>query len=163
MSNFWEKLMLLIEEIFGGEKCVQDNPQPMPQPTPVPVPPTPPVHVSRIADWAKAIEVNEGADPRTHNPGNLKYASLTASWGATPGRAASDGGHLCQFSTYEAGFKALCNFLTLGAENQLLAFHKARTLQTFTVVYAGNPPQPYINRIAAAIGVSLTIDVSELL
>lgn len=137
-----------------------------PSNTPPEVPTVPvvtPVHVSRISDWANAIKTGEGATAASNNPGNLKYSTLTASWGATKGRGASDGGFLCQFPTYDKGFTALCNFLTLGAENELVAFHQARTLQEFTVVYAGNPPQGYINRIATTLGVPLTTNIATFL
>lgn len=119
----------------------------------------------KVVAWANAIIVPEGAAPGSNNPGNLKYSSLTASWGATQGRAASDGGHLCQFATPEAGFNALCNFLLLGCENQLLAFHspEARTLAGFTKIYAGNPPQGYINAIEIALDVPGSILISTFL
>jgi len=163
---------VLIEEIFTGEVGTYNRPLPVanmnPEPSQPQTPPitqnlTPQIHVSRIIDWANAIKQGEGADPASNNPGNLKYATLTASWEATKGRQAIDGGFLCQFSTYQQGFQALCNFLTLGAENELVAFHQARTLQAFTEVYAGNPPQGYIQRIADTLQVPLTIDVSKLL
>lgn len=157
--KWWDAFLLFLEELLGGDKYIQDNP--MNDITPML--PLEPMHISRIPVWAKAIEANEGANPILNNPGNLKFSSLTASWGGTKGHQASDGGWLCQFSTYQQGFTALCNFLTLGAENELVAFHQARTLQKFTVVYAGNPPQPYINRIAQTLGVPLTLDIAELL
>src|SRR6266481_1024041 len=123
-----------------------------------------PIHKSRIQTWAKAIGANEGANPALNNPGNLKLSTLTASWGATKGHQASDGGWLCQFPTQQAGFTALCNFLTLAAEGELIISHpKPCSLQTFTVRYAGNPPQGYIDRIGLALGVPLTTDIATLL
>lgn len=116
-----------------------------------------------ITRWASAIAHGEGASVSSNNPGNLKYSSLTASWGATRGRAATDGGYLCQFATYALGLNALCHFLMLGCENLLLAFHQARTLQKFTVIYAGKPPQPYIDNIAKELGVSLDTDIATFL
>lgn len=116
-----------------------------------------------IVKWSVAVGKWEDALPGSHNMGNLKYTSLTRSWGAIQGRAALDGGFFCQFETDLAGQVALCHFLTLGAENLLLAFHKARTLQTFTEVFAGNPPQGYINGIAEDLGVPLTTDVASFL
>lgn len=107
------------------------------------------VFPAMIVKWARSIGKWEGGKPEHHNPGNLKYSSLTASWSATKGVAASDGGFLCQFPDDQTGFNALCNFLILGAENQLLAFHsaEARTLEGFTKIYAGNPPAGYTNGI----------------
>lgn len=106
-----------------------------------------------IVKWAGAITHGEGASPSSNNPGNLKFSTLTKSWGATQGRAASDGGFLCQFSNPQQGLNALCDFLTLGAEDLLVAFHQARTLREFTVVYAGNPPEGYIETIIEIVGV----------
>lgn len=131
--------------------------QPVPAPVPAPIPqPVQPAHVSRIADWARAIQKAEGwavnSVSYTHNnPGNLKFTTLTKSWGAILGTNATDGGHFCKFQTYDQGFQALCNFLTLGAEDQLLAFHSARTLKKFTKVYAQPPNDNYANGIAAAL------------
>lgn len=116
-----------------------------------------------VVKWAGIIKQLEGAMPDSHNAGNLKYSSLTASWGATQGRAASDGGFLCQFKDDETGMTALCNFLTLGCENQLLAFHQARTLRDFTVIYAGNPPLGYINSIINLMGVSGDTEISTFI
>lgn len=118
---------------------------------------------SIITKWAKLIAVGEGATPASNNPGNLKYTSLTASWGAKRGRAATDGGYLSKFDTYDAGFTALVNFLMLGCEDHLLAFHKARTITKFTRIYAGNPPQPYIDRIVQGLGVDPNVDIATFL
>lgn len=135
---------------------------PMPEDTTVPATPSfPPM----IVKWSQAIKIGEGADPASNNWGNLKYSTLTASWGATRGRAASDGGFLCNFATPEMGEDALCNFLKLGCEDELVAFHapEARTLQGFTVIYAGNPPQGYINNIGEFLGVPLDALISSFL
>lgn len=118
-----------------------------------------------IVKWANLIKAGEGATPVSHNPGNLKYTSLTASWGAKRGRAATDGGFLAAFPDDATGFTALCNFLLLGCENLLLAFHKpaSRTLTGFTKIYAGNPPQPYIDRIVQGLGVDPKVDIATFL
>lgn len=117
----------------------------------------------KIIAWMQAISKWEDALPSSNNPGNLKYTGLTRSWGALQGRPALDGGRFCQFLTIEAGQDALCNFLMLGCENQLLAFHQARTLEAFTKVFAGNPPQGYINGIAEDLGVPLSTDIASFL
>lgn len=118
-----------------------------------------------ITKWSEAIARWEGAEPSSNNPGNLKYSSLTASWGATKGRAAADDGFFCQFETLQEGQDALCNFLMLGADDELLDFHTpfARTLQGFTVIYAGNPPQGYINGISEYLGVPVDTQISTFL
>ena len=118
-----------------------------------------------IETWANAIAKEEGAESISNNPGNLKYSTLTASWGASRGRQATDGGFLCQFLSYQSGYNALCNFLTLGCEDMLVAFHAptARTLQGFTVIYAGNPPEGYIQGIIEALGVPGDTQISTFL
>lgn len=117
-----------------------------------------------IVKWADAVEHWEGAKPESNNPGNLKYSSLTASWGATKGRQAADGGNFCQFADYQKGKVALCNFLLLGAEGQLIISHpKPCTLDAFTTRFAGNPPQGYKNGVAQMLGVSLSTDISTLI
>ncbi len=129
------------------------------------VQPPKPKFPAMIVKWASAIAIGEGAHPDSNNPGNLKYSSLTASWGATRGRKALDGGYFCQFATLQAGKDALCNFLVLGAEDQLIAFHKpeARTLEGFTKIYAGNPPLGYIKGIEAYLGVQGYVLISTFL
>lgn len=124
--------------------------------------------VSRIPDWARAVQFEEGWWPnsvsfRSNNPGNLKFSGLTESFGATRGIPAGDGGYFCKFSTYEKGFTALCEFLTLGAKDQLKAYHQARTLRLFTRVYAHPPTDGYSERIAQKLGVSPDINIKELL
>jgi len=128
-------------------------------------PPPAQVFPPMIAKWAAAIGRWEGAKPGLNNPGNLKYSTLTKSWGASFGPAAADGGFLCEFPSLQIGTEALCNFLTLGAEDELIAFHApaARTLEGFTVIYAGNPPQGYINGIIAAMGVPGDTQISTFL
>ncbi len=120
---------------------------------------------TKIIAWANAIALGEGAHPSSNNPGNMKYSTLTKSWGATMGRAALDGGHFCQFATYAQGFDALCNYLILGCENELIAYHapSARTFEGFTKIYAGNPPQGYIVAIAEAIGCQMDTPISTFL
>lgn len=115
---------------------------------------------NKIEQWAKAIAQWEG-DITGHDAGNLKYTTLTKSWGATQGRPAQDGGHFALFK--DDGVPALCNFLTLGCENQLVAFHQARTFEAFTKIYAGNPPQNYIEGIRQIVGCQLDTDVSTFL
>jgi hypothetical protein len=120
---------------------------------------------AQITRWAAIISKEEGANPANHNPGNLAFSTLTHSWGAVQGPAKSDGGYLAKFADDNAGLTALCNFLVLGCEDQLLAFHapEARTLAGFTTVYAGNPPAGYLNAIIEAMGVPGTTDISTFL
>lgn len=112
------------------------------------------IYPQKVLEWARSIEKAEGNAKYLMNPGSLKVAPLTQSWGATNGVKAKDGGWIAKFETYEKGFDALCNFLILGCHDELKAFHQARTLHDFTVVYAGNPPQEYIDSIVKDMGVS---------
>jgi hypothetical protein len=153
------------------------TPQPAPSPAPVETPTQEP-HMSKIKEWAKAIEHEEGGKPGDlnmvlNNPGNLKFASLVASWGAKKGKPAQDGGFIAEFQTYEQGFQALCDFLTLACEDKLKAFHanpnaksaieNPRTLIGFTKVYAHPPDEGYANRVALALNVKVDCDISTLL
>lgn len=88
-----------------------------------------------IADWGNIIARLEGADPKLNNPGNLKYSPLIATWGATKAKNSD----FAQFTKYEQGMTALCNFLTLGCRDQLIPYHNARTIKEFTLVYTDHP------------------------
>ncbi len=118
-----------------------------------------------IQKWATLISHFEGADPTLNNPGNFKYSTLMASWGGQKARAGSDGGFFCKFPTKEMGFTALCNFLTLGCENQLLDYHNARTIKQFTLVYTNHPkPQfDYSDNLIKQLGVSPDTDIKTFL
>ncbi len=132
--------------------------------SPESAPATTPIVHPMIQRWATAVAHWEGANPLNCNPGNLKYSTLTASWGATKGPQASDGGHLCKFATPQAGMAALVNFLTLGAEGELIISHPwPCTLHDFTVRFAGNPPAGYINGICTMLAVSPTVLISIFL
>lgn len=168
LKDFADKVSILKRMLQAclqllGLLKIQQTMQPIPIVTePIVNPP-----ISKIELWAKAIQQAEGWKPgspsQTHNnPGNLGYTTLTASWGATQGGAKSDGGHFCKFPDYVTGFKALCNFLTLGAEDELKAFHQARTLELFSEKY-GNTGVGYAQEIANTLHVPLSTDVSTFL
>jgi len=172
-KSFLAALDAFLEELVYGDKNTITldymTPSTPPQPSPQPPPPTTeaqpsPSPMTKIQAWANAIKTGEGANPTLNNPGNLKYSTLTASWGASRGKQASDGGWLSQFPTYQQGFTALCNFLTLACEGELIISHpQPCSLQNFTVRYAGNPPQGYIDRIAATLDVPTSVDISTFL
>ena len=117
----------------------------------------------KVMAWAKAIGNAENAKPGLFNPGDLKLTTLTESWGASQGFQAADGGWIAKFPTEAQGMAALYNFLVLLCDDQLIAFHDARTLYAAMVVYAGNPANGYIQGIANALGVPLATDVSTFL
>lgn len=119
----------------------------------------------KIRVWALAIAVQEGARKDLNNPGNLKVSTLTKTWGAEEGFQATDGGWIAKFPTPQAGETALENFLILGAEDELIAYHspEARTLQGFSEIYAGHPPSEYAEAVARALGCTLDTQVSTFL
>ena len=118
-----------------------------------------------ILKWAQAIAKAEGAKSSLNNPGDLKVSTLTQSWGAGYGFQATDGGWIASFNTPQAGMNALCNFLKLGCENELIAFHspEARTLGGFTQIFAGNPPPSYLEIITTELGVPADTQISTFL
>lgn len=78
----------------------------------------------KIIEWANATKRFEGWAPGTrsfknHNPGNLRYSAYTATLGAI----GKDKSNFCTFPTDEAGFDALCLFLTAAASRQLKPYH----------------------------------------
>lgn len=143
-------------------------------PLPVPEAPKPPSPVSRIRDWALAVQKEEGwrsgsRSYRNNNPGNLKRSDLVESLGTA--RVAVLGGYIgedelgfAQFSSYESGFKALCEFLELAAQNLLIPYKNHRTLLAFTAKYAQPPlDHPYAANVARALGINVTDNISILL
>jgi hypothetical protein len=138
-----------------------ETPVPAPQTSNTPQPTFPP----KILAWAAIIGKEEGADPSLNDPGDLKLSDLTKSWGAIQGFAAADGGFLAKFPTMQLGEIALCDFLVLGCQNELLAFHSpaARTLSGFMQIFAGNPPAAYTNAIVQAMGGDPNVQISTFL
>lgn len=170
LVSFMTNLVALADKLIAqyapeGPVVAQDAPKPQ-EPTPA----APEPHKSRIREWAKAIEAQEGGRPqdinmRLNNPGNLKFTAYTKSLGgkksSIPGL---DGGTFCEFDTYEQGFAALCTFLTDAANDQLKPFHDKRSLMAFTMAYANIPStHPYLRNIRKALNVSVLTPISELL
>lgn len=140
-----------------------------------PAPVVPVAPKSKIQAWALAIQHAEGGkiqdlNTRNKNPGNLKYTTLTASLGGKQSAPTADGRVFCYFDTYEQGFKALCDFLTLACTNKLKAYRGMMTLEAFTKIYA-EPPRTnadplgrnYVNSVATRLGVPITIPIVNLL
>lgn len=155
----------------GGKLPVQPPitpvpaPVPVPQPVPVPSIPTPPSGaVSRIDDWALAIQAQEGWSPTTrsfknNNPGNLKFTTYTQSLGALR----PDPGNFCMFMSYQAGHDALCRFLKDACSNQLVAFKGEMTLLQFTKVYAQPPNDNYALGVAKALKAEISDPINKFL
>ncbi len=120
----------------------------------------------KIVKWAQAIAHFEGANPVLNNAGNFKYSTLLGTWGGMrSNQNGSDGGVFCKFATHELGFQALCNFLTLGAEDELKNYHNARTIKEFTLVYTNHPipKYDYSDSLIKELGVTPDTDVSTFL
>jgi hypothetical protein len=123
----------------------------------------PPVHISRIKDWASAIQHEEGffqgsRSFRNNNPGNLKLTDYTKSLGAS----GVDKNNFCIFPTFDKGMQALCQFLTDACNNKLKPYRNCSLLQ-FTKIYALPPNDNYANGVALALNVSVDIKIKELL
>lgn len=123
------------------------------------------VKQSMIQKWAGLVAHFEGANPALNNPGNFKYSSLMASFGATQGPKGSDGGYFAKFATLEKGMSALCDFLTLACKNELIPYHNARTIKQFTLVFTNHPkPQfDYSDNLIKQLGVTPNTDISTFL
>jgi hypothetical protein len=161
-----EKFFNFIKSLF----MVKADPQTPPS-TPPSVPQAPTVVVSpkddivavphpTIAEWAAQVGHFEGSPD-----GNLKFTSLTQSWGASPGRPAGDGGFFCKWQNEAQGVQALCNFLTLAAANELIPYHNCRTIKLFTLEYT-NYPKPeydYSDNLIKALGVSADFNISNFI
>lgn len=156
-------LVLLRQVLILISNLISQTPAPVPpvKPTePVPVPPAP--HPN-IQIWALAIQGQEGGKPadrnmRNNNPGNMKLSDLTRSLGA----AHADVDGFCMFDTYEQGFKALCDFLTLACQNQLKPYHDV-SLKEFTRIYAEPPNDNYCNAVAKSLKVDPSVKISTLI
>lgn len=131
----------------------------------IPNTPTMPTQPTMIEKWADIIADEEGAIPALNNPGNFKYTTLMASWGGQKAGTGSDGGYFCRFPTPVMGRQALINFLTLGCEDELIAYHNARTIKEFTLVYT-NHPKPafdYSDTLIKRLGVTADTNIATFL
>lgn len=144
----------------------------------------------KIIKWAEAIKEFEGWKPgsrsyRTNNQGNLRYTSYTKSLGAI----GKDAGNFCIFSDEQAGFDALCQFLTDAAGRKLkpyhvfsfaIAYHRKMmpegkngdelpdfSIRDFFHIYApssdSNNPHIYASFVAGKLGVEPEYLIKDLL
>lgn len=101
---------------------------------------------SAVANVMTGIEGSNPAGAGCNNPGNLTFMSQP---GASPVTIGSY--TWACFPTYDAGYQALLNQISLEASRGL-------TIEGFTEKYApasaGNDPQSYAQKIAAAVGLS---------
>ncbi len=116
-----------------------------------------------IIKWAEAIKQHEGfyvgsRSYRNNNPANMRYTNYTASLGAI----GQDKDNFCIFKSYDAGFKALVQFLTDAKNNVLIPYKGNPTLLRFFEIYApsfdNNNPQQYAQAVAKYIGNGVTVN-----
>ena len=140
-------------------------------PPPVKVEPLPARTESKIEAWAKAIQKEEGwfsgsRSFRNNNPGNMKASNLVRSFGSeffVGGYLQADKDGFAVFDTYTSGFKALCEFLTFAAKDELKDYHNDRTLLLFTKKYALPPNDNYAKGVANALKVDVHVDIGTLI
>jgi hypothetical protein len=123
--------------------------------------------ISLVKEMAKAIQTFEGYAPpvsrsyRNRNPGNLKMTTYVKSLGAT----GKDAHGFAIFPTYEAGFQALCQFISDAGHN-LLGAYKDCDIYKFFSVYApahdANNPTRYAEFVASQMGIEPTEKVANI-
>jgi hypothetical protein len=106
--------------------------------------------VERMAEAIKAWE--SGGNPsaksfRNNNPGNLKYAGQAGVTGT------DEQGHAI-FETFEAGWQALLNQLSIAFTGSSRVYSPDDTLYEFFHKYAEANSENYAEYVAAALGVS---------
>ena len=121
-----------------------------------------------ITEWAKAIEKFEGyyegsRSYRNCNPGNLKYTLFGRDVLAMIGK---DDKGFGIFSTYDAGFRALCKFLIMAKEDKLRSYRPDMTLYDFFSTYApsndDNDPLNYAKIIAKKLDVPVNYKIKDI-
>lgn len=121
-----------------------------------------------LETFCEAIKMHEGWTPtsrsrRNFNPGNLKYTDLTKSLGAIN----KDKDNFAIFANYDAGFKALMDFVVLACTNKLKAYKGDMMIFEFFNVYApssdNNNPIRYAMVVARYCGISEREFIKNLL
>ena len=155
MRDFLQQLWLLLEEIFGGEKYIQDNP--MPEPTPQPV--LPPKKAT-IENFCLGIKQREGANPANNNPGNVKY--YTGGYLSIYGKVGKSKGGFAMFKDYATGWLYLRNLV-----KSKIKKHPDWNFYDFFNNYApredDNEPTGYAEQVAKRCGVKASDKVSLIL
>lgn len=144
-------------------------PEPEPEPT-MPVQTEP----KKIVRWAQAIQRHEGwfvgsRSYRNNNPGNIRspYPGKNSDYTASLGAIGVDLGRFCIFPSPDAGFNALCTFLTHAASGKLKSYRPEMTLLEFYGVYApssdNNNPKTYAQAVAQYVGCTIDTPIKQLL
>lgn len=153
----WGILEWLKNWAIGLLKSVK-TPQELPEIVTEPIV-VPPIEVptepknSLLVSWAKAIEIMEGTNKSWNNPGAIRDKA----------------GKFLKFSSYQAGFSYLCDYLTRAATGKHSAYPKGgeTTLLEFQHIYSpsydNNDPDKYAKFVAGKIGVSTSTKIKELL
>ena len=124
-------------------------------PTNKPIPPlveNPVESVSKLDQWAKAIETYEGANKVWNNPGAIRGKN----------------GQFLKFPTYEAGFNYLKDYLTRAATGLHKAYPKGgeTSLLEFQKIYSpasdNNNPEAYCAYVCIRLGVTKDIKIINL-
>lgn len=144
--NLMERIIVALGQLIGlikAEKPIVAPSPVLPQPEPI---------GSLLFEWAKAIEVYEGANKAWNNPGAIRSKS----------------GPFLKFPTYQAGFDYLCAYLTRCATGQHPAYKKGGelTLLEFQKIYSpssdNNNPLAYATFVAKRLNVSIDEKIKNL-
>lgn len=118
--------------------------------------------ISRITDWALAIQQYEGwyegsLTHRTNNPGALRFSKYES----------DNRNGFSVFKDYETGFKALEYQLTIATDGRSNVYNPEMTLLEFFEKYApksdNNNPKKYAEFVAKRLGVEMSVKIKELL
>lgn len=169
LTDFWSVLGALLEAVvYGDTKGIYPDDHAIEQPSDFkPLADPEPTKVSKLNDWAMAIQVFEGGKPTDanmvrNNPGNCKGTS----------------GKFLVFKTYADGFAYLKNYLLRAATDLHPAYvAKAKSLglkssgelnilqfiQVYTFGDSALIQTNYANHIAKRLGVFPSAKISTLL
>lgn len=138
-------LIITLRDLIKTKNVVPVVPAPVEAPQPI----LEPVG-SKLIEWGLAIKQYEGANPAWNNPGAVRSKS----------------GSFLKFSTYEAGWNYLLDYLTRAATGKHKAYRPTMTLLEFQRVYSpssdGNDPVRYADFVAKRIGVTVSTQIKNL-
>lgn len=145
--NILQQIINVLRQIIGLQAIMVEqkvNPPIINQPKP---------RISRIPDWAKAIESFESAATWRNNPGAIRGVD----------------GKFLEFKSYNDGFAYLCDYLTRACVGKHPAYPKGgeSTLLEFQEIYSpandSNDPLKYSLFVANKLGVDNQIQIKNLL
>ena len=155
MASLLEKLKQLLTKLaeslgFPQDPHIDGDLPPITPPFTPPTLPTPPV--SRIIDWAMAIEQFEDAPPMWCNPGAIRGTN----------------GKFLQFKNHQVGFDYLIDYLKRVCTGKHKAYKKGgeTTLREFQNIYSPpseNPTLIYAKFIAKKLNATLDTKIKDFL